>query len=138
MSNNENVRRTDTKTCTVCLKTKQLNGKNFYRDSTCAACYQKRYKQENPDKYRDIKLRHLYGISLAQYNDKLAAQNNCCEICKRPDNKTASGKIQNFAVDHNHDTKQVRGLLCHDCNKNVGAVENWLLEIQAYLNKYQK
>jgi hypothetical protein len=132
----QNVRRTNTKTCCVCGQTKTENGKNFYAGPTCGACYQKRYKLENPEKYRDTKLRHLYGLSLIEFNKKLAAQSHKCEICGTSENKAASGKVHNFVVDHNHETGKVRGLLCHNCNKNVGAVENWLEEIQAYLKKY--
>lgn len=134
----ENVRRTNTKICSICIKTKVLNGKNFYRNSVCAACYQKRYKQENPDKYRDIKLRHLYGIDLQEFNKKLKDQNGKCAICKRSENAKVKGKVHNFTVDHRHSDKKVRGLLCHSCNKNVGVVEKWLKEIQVYLDKYQK
>jgi cytochrome c551/c552 len=132
----ENVRRPNTKVCSECGKTKVVGPKNWYRNDTCAACYQKRYKLENPRKYRDIKLRHLYGISLEQYEVMLAAQDNKCAICKRPDNKTESGKYQNFAVDHRHSDGKVRGLLCHSCNKNVGVVEEQLVPIQNYLSKY--
>lgn len=138
MKNIENVCRTDMKTCTVCGKTKPLNGKNFYRNSTCGACYQSRYKREHPKKYRNTKLKHLYGITLQEFNEKLLKQSNKCDICIVSENKLSNGKIQNFVVDHCHSTGQVRGLLCHDCNKNVGVIEKWKLEIESYLNKYQK
>jgi hypothetical protein len=134
---NENVRRTDTKKCSVCGLTKVLNGKNFYKNSTCGACYQRRYKKENPRKYRSIKLKHLYGITIEQYEQKLTKQHGCCEICGVSENKGWNNKVQNFVVDHNHKTKKVRGLLCHNCNKNVGAVELWQEKITAYLKKYQ-
>src|SRR5579859_7098514 len=134
----ENVRRTDTKTCSVCGKTKALDGKNFYRNSTCGARYQKRYKKENPDKYRDTKLKHLYGITKDDFDRMLIEQGNKCAICHVAENKLGNGLKQNLVVDHNHTTKQVRGLLCHNCNKNVGAVESWYDEIKAYLEKYQK
>lgn len=71
---NENVRRPNTKVCTKCGKTKVVGPKNWYRNSVCGACYQSEYKKNNPDKYRDIKLRHLYGISLEQYEAMLKAQ----------------------------------------------------------------
>ena len=132
----ENVRRPNTKVCSECSRTKVVGPKNWYRNDTCAACYQKRYKKENPRKYRDIKLRHLYGISLERYETMLIAQNNKCAICKRPDNNTEAGKFQNFVVDHRHSDGKVRGLLCHSCNKNVGIVEEQLEPLQNYLSKY--
>lgn len=136
MRNIENVCRTSTKTCAVCGKTKPLNGKNFYKNSTCGACYQRRYKQENPDKYRSTKLKHLYGITLQDFSNKLAVQGNKCAICGIKENKLNNGAVQNFVVDHCHSTGRVRGLLCHDCNKNVGVMEKWNLAISDYLKKY--
>lgn len=132
----ENVCRPNTKKCSVCTKIKVVGVKNWYANNTCAACYQKRYKLENPDTYRDIKLRHLYGISLDQYNAMLATQGHKCAICKRPDNKLNNGTTQNFVVDHRHSDKKVRALLCHTCNKNVGIVEKHVDVIQTYLRKY--
>lgn len=132
----ENVRRANTKVCTKCSKTKVVNSKNWYRDNTCAACYQKQYKLDNPRKYRDIKLRHLYGISLEQYEAMLVEQDYKCKICNRKDNKLNDGTTQNFVVDHRHSDKKVRALLCHTCNKNVGVVEKHLDKILEYLRKY--
>lgn len=134
----ENVRRADMKQCSECTKWKRLNGKNFYANSVCGACYQKRYKIEKPDSYRDTKLRHMYGITLVEYTSLLAAQGNKCAICPRTDNNRADGKFQNFVVDHRHSDGKVRALLCHSCNKNVGVMEKWGSDLQTYLNKYQK
>jgi hypothetical protein len=132
----ENVRRPNTKVCSECGKTKVVGAKNWYRNNVCAACYQKQYKLKNPKKYRDIKLRHLYGISLEQYNAMLVEQNHKCKICGRSNNNLANGKFQSFTVDHRHSDGKVRALLCHNCNKNVGVVEKHLAAITAYLNKY--
>lgn len=41
------------------------------------------------------------------------AQNACCAICKR--SETAFSK--RLAIDHNHRSLKVRGLLCFYCNK---------------------
>lgn len=41
------------------------------------------------------------------------AQGNCCAICK----KHESMFKRRLAVDHNHATSKVRGLLCFRCNK---------------------
>lgn len=43
------------------------------------------------------------------------AQHGCCAICKKPE----SHFKMRLAVDHNHKTGQVRGLLCYRCNKFV-------------------
>lgn len=67
-------------------------------------------------------------------DDVCRTDTKTCSVCGKT--KPLNGK--NFVVDHCHSTKQVRGLLCHDCNKNVGVVEKWHVAIAAYLTKYQK
>lgn len=42
-------------------------------------------------------------------------QNGKCGICQKPE---SSFKMR-LAVDHNHKTGQVRGLLCYRCNKFI-------------------
>jgi hypothetical protein len=135
---NQNVRRANTKVCSVCSREKVVGAKNWYKNSTCAACYQKRYKKNFPDKSRDSKLKCYYGISLEQFNSLLKKQDFKCAICKIPDNKLKNGKIQNFVVDHCHTTQKVRGLLCHTCNMRVGIVENWGALIADYLSVRSK
>lgn len=66
-------------------------------------------------KVRERHLRLKYGITLEQYNELLSGQNDCCAICERHKDEF---KI-NLAVDHNHSTGEVRGLLCSYCNHRV-------------------
>ena len=68
---------------------------------------------------RKSDLKKAYGITLERYDEILAAQNGVCAICER---KTSGGpsKMNYLHVDHCHDTKQVRGLLCHKCNIGIG------------------
>ena len=56
-----------------------------------------------------------YGITLSEYQVLLDSQKGVCKICEK---KCESGKI--LCVDHNHDTGQIRGLLCTKCNKGLG------------------
>jgi hypothetical protein len=72
----------------------------------------KRYAN-NPELYRDSRLKNMYGITLEDYNSKLEEQEGKCAICKCTQEK-------NFHVDHNHETGQVRGLLCSHCNHMIG------------------
>ena len=60
--------------------------------------------------------RHLirkYGITQADYDAMFAAQGGCCAICERTQERA-------FDVDHDHDTGEVRGLLCTNCNRMIG------------------
>jgi hypothetical protein len=63
----------------------------------------------------EILLRH-YDISLEKYNQILLNQNNCCKICKINILEVS----RRFAVDHDHETNQIRGLLCVHCNSGLG------------------
>ena len=58
------------------------------------------------------------------------AQNHCCASCK----KHQSEFDRVFAVDHNHITGQVRGLLCIPCNVALGMLEEKQESIQNLLN----
>jgi hypothetical protein len=65
-------------------------------------------------------LRHRLGVEPEQYYQLLAAQEGVCAICGRAPRK------QHLAVDHNHKTGAIRGLLCVRCNHKVlgGSGEN--------------
>ena len=63
-----------------------------------------------PDEGRNAHLLRVYGITSADYDLILAKQNYACALCFRK-----PGRIR-LHVDHDHQTKLVRGLLCHQCN----------------------
>ena len=59
---------------------------------------------------------HLNEAGAEAEREKLsAAQGAKCGICQKPE----SGFKMRLAVDHNHKTGLVRGLLCYRCNKFV-------------------
>ncbi len=62
------------------------------------------------------------------------AQAQSCAICKRHENTF----VNRLAVDHNHKTGRVRGLLCYRCNKfRVGrSTIETAKEVLDYLIKY--
>lgn len=117
---------------------------------TCRVAYQKRYVQQTPQNrarrncrvirstkkrkerdpvgYRrsrsDAKLKVLYGITLKQYEAILLAQENVCAICKRPETMGIKGKLKQMSVDHDHRTGKVRALLCSNCNRGVGCMQD--------------
>lgn len=79
----------------------------------------KRY-QERPDLHKNRRLKTTYGITLDDYNRMLSAQSGVCAICKNPETATWRGKPKPLAVDHDHTTKKIRGLLCANCNQGLG------------------
>lgn len=56
----------------------------------------------------------IYGLKPGDYDKIYAVQGGRCPICQR-----ATGKAKRLAVDHNHATGEVRGLLCGHCNEKI-------------------
>lgn len=60
-------------------------------------------------------LKRNYNLTIEDYLFLLAQQDGVCAICKT---RCSTGK--RLAVDHEHDTGFVRGLLCNYCNRGLG------------------
>ncbi len=103
---------------------------NSGRAKSCG-CYRLRSGSNHPNwrhgltktndyQYR-IRLKRRYGINGEEYDRMLISQNGGCAIC-------GANKEQNrgqfLAVDHCHRTGNVRGLLCHLCNRAIGLLKD--------------
>lgn len=97
---NKNTR-TMTGVCNICGPTKIFKrSRDNYR---CVA------------KQRDVKQEHMltrYGITADEYRELVAKQKGRCAICKK--------KPTVLHVDHCHNSRKVRGLLCGTCNRGLG------------------
>jgi len=69
---------------------------------------------------RDVQLKSLYGITQADYDRLLALQYGRCAIC----GTTNPGTRGTWRVDHDHETGQVRSLLCDRCNLGIGYMQD--------------
>ena len=79
------------------------------------------YRKIKPRSYLTRKkewLKSLYGMTLEEYDNMFNKQNGVCAICFQPC-KSKKG----LAVDHNHKTGKVRGLLCANCNGAIGMLQ---------------
>ncbi len=88
-----------------------------------------------PRDKRDRNLRLKFGITLDEYREMEAAQDSKCAVCQL---ECKSGR--DLAVDHDHATDAVRGLLCMNCNRAIGWMQDSpdrLLAAAAYLLRYQ-
>lgn len=118
----------DTKRCSMCEQILPLDAFNRQtggpkgRQSRCKVCHRKsvlaRYHANRDHELalmRRRDLRRNYGIEVEEYDAMLVAQNGVCAICEQP---CVSGR--RLAVDHDHRTNRVRGLLCSRCNQGLG------------------
>jgi hypothetical protein len=82
--------------------------------------YMKEYRRANRlelrKKARDSERKRLYGLTPEQFQAMLEKQGHECPICTR--------LLTKPVVDHWHGTKQVRGILCRNCNAALGLFED--------------
>jgi len=94
------------------------------------------------DYHRNRILRSKYGITPYQYDQMLESQGGVCAVCHLSETgRDRFGNIKPLGVDHNHDTGQVRGLLCHGCNASYGFLREdpeIILSLLAYHEKYSQ
>jgi len=99
------------------------------------AAYSKAWRSGNPMRAHNSFLKSNHGIDLVEYERMLDEQNGGCAICGQKD------KFFRLAVDHCHGTNRVRGLLCSQCNRGLGAFKDnpeLLKRAAAYLARYRK
>lgn len=106
-------------------------------DSTKKKAYQQAYYEKNKEKLQaasreyhhrnlernrtNARIRMLmkkYGITWNEYQDRLSSQGGGCAICGGTGGM--SHMVSPLVVDHNHETGEVRGLLCAPCNAGLG------------------
>ena len=85
---------------------------------TNKAEYGRAWRQAHPEYGQRERLMRKFGITLEQYNQMLAEQGGTCAICH------AVPGLRRLAVDHDHATGTIRGLLCSECNKALGLLED--------------
>lgn len=91
-----------------------------HRDPEQRSEYMRLHRKRHPLVRKDSDLRTRFGISLSEYGAMLVAQEGKCAICKKPETQTRKGVAKLMAVDHDHNTGKIRGLLCTACNQAIG------------------
>ena len=115
-------------------------GYNYVIMGKNKAGYTKKYYQLNKERIcsnnREINKRNYdsrkeknrclmksFNITIEDYEYLFNKQNGVCAICgNKEDRKHRNGKTFSLAVDHNHITGQIRGLLCSRCNMAIGGL----------------
>lgn len=112
------------KRCARCEIVKSVE--SFYRNgrtsdgrqSWCKDC--QKSKRSSLDKWNrgysawKAQLRKSFDMTPEDYFEMLESQNGVCWICEKEDGD------RRLAVDHDHETGEIRGLLCRNCNVGLG------------------
>lgn len=100
-----------------------------------AQCYTLRRAEQaayrarrTPEQRRADRLKSRFGITVEEYDALFVKQNGRCAICR-----TEPGEERRLAVDHDHRTGEVRGLLCMSCNTGIGHLRDDRAVIDAAL-----
>jgi len=91
-----------------------------------------------PQKKREQALKRKYGLTQACFDTLLAGQDHKCAICGTTE---PTGMHNQWHVDHNHETGDVRGILCDSCNRGIGLLQDShenCLNAAVYLKMAQK
>jgi Recombination endonuclease VII len=80
---------------------------------------------------------YRYGLTPKTYAVMLQAQQGVCLLCRQPEIRRQHGELIGLAIDHDHTTGKVRGLLCARCNQLLGSLEkhgpSWVVAAFDYL-----
>jgi hypothetical protein len=103
--------------------------------------WMRQWAASNPEKVRNYRLKAVYGITTSDYDKLLESQGNVCAICKRPEVRKASNSEATcrLAVDHDHVSGKLRGLLCMKCNTALAQFDTpeKIASLKRYLECFQ-
>jgi hypothetical protein len=97
----------------------------------------KKWKASHPN-YKYIPSE--YGMSIEDYQELFDEQGGVCAICGNPETRQTEEKFNWLCIDHNHETGEIRGLLCSKCNRSLGLFGDsidFLYDAVRYLERYE-
>jgi hypothetical protein len=109
--------------CKACVKVyRDKWRKNTARDLYKEGLIRWRRSENGRLAKRRKRLREEYGMTVEDYKHLLASQGDVCAICKQEEKAISNQKdsVRKLAVDHDHETGVIRGLLCINCNNGLG------------------
>lgn len=134
-------------------KEARKRAKDKWNKSEKGKAYMKQYlkKYRQTDKYKAYAasehrqyrswataLKRNYGITPDDYYTMFEQQKGCCAICGNPARAKKDNIPYRLAVDHDHVSGKVRGLLCMKCNQHLGWHEKYYRNINNYLDSIAK
>lgn len=100
--------------CIDCENTGKAPRPALHPGPRCATHWRAELKRRKVGAH-EKRVRKVYGLAEGDYERLYEVQGSACGICGR-----AKGVRKKLAVDHDHRTGLVRGLLCGPCNKILG------------------
>ncbi len=114
----------ENKICSHCYIEKPKTEFSQQRNRSGNLVYRADCRQCSSERARLRTMLHKFGMSRAEYTKLLEKQGGVCACCGKPEWYIGrNGKIINLSIDHNHQTNQVRQLLCCRCNRVLGLTE---------------
>jgi hypothetical protein len=109
---------------TFSKNTKSTDGLQHYC-KPCSSSAGAINRAAKPEKYKSIRRKSnlkQYGLTPDDFHKIVEDQGSSCAICFKPLDLSFKGRNTAFAVDHNHSTGEVRGVLCPKCNMGIGSL----------------
>ncbi len=105
--------------------------------------YMREWRKRNPLLCKGNSLKRAYGFSFDQYMHMYEKQGGKCAICgaRKESFSSDKGRNETLVVDHCHDKKHVRALICAACNKGLGHFyddSELMQKAVEYLKKHKK
>ena len=92
-------------------------GKGKFCSTECYRLYRIGNRKDPAELARYHRMKHLYGITRQEIECMLKESKNKCRICGISISISGENRL---AIDHDHKTRKVRGLLCSLCNTGLG------------------
>lgn len=118
--------------------------RRYHAKGMCRYCYLKAWASDNSDRTRAYRRRYVesdearerrnarkrnrhflleYGLTADDIKRMEEEQDGKCRICNQPPDRGIFGQPPRLHVDHDHETGEVRGLLCSGCNTGIGMLQ---------------
>jgi hypothetical protein len=128
--------------CSECKK--ELLKSHFYKESRTKRGYQyqcKKCQSKNRGKYycphRTSRRKKLNAYKLSDEDLDSLMSVGCCDICGKNICWNPKNTANKAYIDHCHETEDVRGVLCMQCNTSIGKLGDDIESIEHVL-KYMK
>lgn len=101
----------------------------------CISCRNNSSEKSKPRR-QERSLIQSFGITKEQYIYLLKKQENKCAICNKEETfvNCYTKEVICLAVDHNHETLEIRGLLCRNCNLLIAHAKDSVRILKSAIN----